>query len=69
MFVLGGRVHGGKFYGSWPGLNSNELEEGVDLAVTTDYRRVLTEVVSAANGHIGSDLFPNYRYPGKLGLV
>ncbi|WP_433972905.1 DUF1501 domain-containing protein [Tunturiibacter lichenicola] len=43
MFVLGGRVKGGKVYGRWPGLENDRLNEGRDLAVTTDFRRVLGE--------------------------
>ncbi|MCK5921994.1 MAG: DUF1501 domain-containing protein, partial [Methylococcales bacterium] len=45
MMVLGGNVNGG-LYGNWPGLDpSNELYEGIDLDVTTDYRRVLSEIL------------------------
>ena len=43
MFVLGGNVKGGKVYGKWPGLATEQLNEGRDLAVTTDFRRVLGE--------------------------
>lgn len=43
MFVLGGQVKGGKVYGRWPGLNNDQLNEGRDLTVTTDFRRVLGE--------------------------
>ena len=43
MFVLGGQVKGGKVYGKWPGLDNSQLNEGRDLAVTTDFRRVLGE--------------------------
>lgn len=43
MFVLGGAVKGGKVYGRWPGLENEQLNEGRDLAVTTDFRRVLGE--------------------------
>jgi uncharacterized protein (DUF1501 family) len=43
MFVLGGAVKGGKVYGKWPGLDNAQLNEGRDLAVTTDFRRVLGE--------------------------
>jgi len=50
MFVLGGRVRGGKVYGRWPGLADHELNEGRDLAVTTDFRAVLGEVVSKSIG-------------------
>ncbi len=43
MFVLGGGVRGGKVYGRWPGLSNEHLNEGRDLAVTTDFRNVLGE--------------------------
>jgi len=43
MFVLGGQVKGGKVYGKWPGLANEQLNEGRDLVVTTDFRRVLGE--------------------------
>jgi uncharacterized protein (DUF1501 family) len=43
MFVLGGQVKGGKVYGKWPGLANEQLNEGRDLTVTTDFRRVLGE--------------------------
>ena len=68
MFVLGGKVRGSRFYGAWPGLSSGRLEEGVDLAVTTDYRRVLTEVLDHVNGGNNSTVFPNYRHNGNLGI-
>jgi uncharacterized protein (DUF1501 family) len=41
MFVMGGPVRGGKVYGQWPGLDFSQLYEGRDLALTTDFRRVL----------------------------
>ena len=43
MFVLGGTVKGGKVYGKWPGVANEQLNEGRDLAVTTDFRAVLGE--------------------------
>ena len=43
MFVLGGDIKGGKVYGRWPGLDEGQLNEGRDLAVTTDFRQVLGE--------------------------
>lgn len=45
MFMLGGQVKGGRVYGRWPGLSPEQLYEGRDLAVTTDYRQVLAEAV------------------------
>lgn len=50
MFVLGGQVKGGKVYGSWPGLDAEKLNEGRDLAVTTDFRMVLGEAASRTLG-------------------
>jgi uncharacterized protein (DUF1501 family) len=44
MFVLGGGVKGGKVYGKWPGIANEQLNEGRDLSVTTDFRNVLGEV-------------------------
>ena len=46
MLVLGGEVKGGRIYGQWPGLANEQLNEGRDLAVTTDFRNVLGEAVS-----------------------
>jgi uncharacterized protein (DUF1501 family) len=50
MFVLGGHVNGGKVYGKWPGLSNEQLNQGRDLALTTDYRAVLGEVVTNTIG-------------------
>jgi uncharacterized protein (DUF1501 family) len=53
MMVLGGPVRGGKVYGRWPGLAPEQLYEGRDLAVTTDFRDILGELVSR---HLGANL-------------
>jgi uncharacterized protein (DUF1501 family) len=73
MFVMGGPVRGGKVYGRWPGLDQSQLYEGRDLAVTTDFRRVLGEAVARhlGNGNL-SRVFPGFdnqatRFPGYLG--
>ena len=50
MFVLGGGIRGGKVYGRWPGLEEAQLNEGRDLAVTTDFRQVLAETTYHALG-------------------
>jgi uncharacterized protein (DUF1501 family) len=69
MFVLGGAVHGGKVYGRWPGLQREQLYENRDLALTTDFRDVLGELVVRHLGNEASELvFPGYR-PKFLGLV
>jgi uncharacterized protein (DUF1501 family) len=50
MFVLGGHIRGGKVYGKWPGLDNDQLNQGRDLALTTDYRQVLGELVTSTFG-------------------
>jgi uncharacterized protein (DUF1501 family) len=60
MFVLGGQVKGGKVYGKWPGLSDGQLNEGRDLAVTTDFRRVLGEAAYKTLGAKDLEIvFPN----------
>lgn len=70
MFVLGGGVNGGKVYGQWPGLAPENLYEGIDLNITTDYRDVLGEVVEKRlkNPALG-DVFPTYADWKNLGIV
>jgi len=60
MFVLGGPVRGSRVYGKWPGLDPSQLNDGRDLALTTDFRRVLGEAVER---HLGN---PNLNtvFPG-----
>jgi uncharacterized protein (DUF1501 family) len=72
MFVLGGDVKGGKVYGRWPGLDNDQLNEGRDLALTTDFRDVLGEVVSHTLGTNNLEMvFPGARLTpnGFLHLV
>jgi uncharacterized protein (DUF1501 family) len=70
MFVMGGRVRGGKVYGRWPGLAPEALYEGRDLALTTDFRAVSSEVLTR---HLGqkdlNKIFPGFRSPARLGIV
>ncbi|MBD0326837.1 MAG: DUF1501 domain-containing protein [Pyrinomonadaceae bacterium] len=61
MFVIGGSVRGGRVYGEWPGLKAQDLYDGRDLALTTDFRDVFGEL---AQKHLGStnlkQIFPGY---------
>lgn len=73
MFVLGNAVRGGKVYGQWPGLKRDQLYEGRDLALTTDFRDVFGEI---AKRHLRTSnlqaVFPGYaasdaKFKGFLG--
>jgi uncharacterized protein (DUF1501 family) len=67
MLVMGGRVRGGKVYGRWPGLGPEQLFEGRDLAVTTDFRTLFSEVASRQLGLTSTaGLFPGFRPPAAL---
>jgi uncharacterized protein (DUF1501 family) len=73
MFVVGAGVRGGKVYGDWPGLDTDKLNEGRDLALTTDFRDVFGEVASKHLGNADlSKVFPGYaasasKFRGVLG--
>jgi len=70
MMAIGGPVRGGKVYGDWPGLANEQLFQGRDLAVTTDYRDVLSEILTR---HMGvtdlSRVFPGYPSQKTLGFI
>jgi len=66
MFVLGGPVKGGKIYGKWPGLSNEQLNEGRDLTVTTDFRNVLGEAAYKTLGSRNLELvFPGAKVDPK----
>jgi uncharacterized protein (DUF1501 family) len=70
MMVLGGAVQGRKIYGEWPGLEKERLYEGRDLAVTTDFRLVLSELVRKHLGRTDmSSVFPGFKTEKELGLL
>jgi uncharacterized protein (DUF1501 family) len=61
MFVIGGDVKGKKVYGKWPGLEPEQLNEGRDLALTTDFRSVFSEVAFKHLGAAKMDaVFPGF---------
>jgi uncharacterized protein (DUF1501 family) len=72
LFVIGGHVKGGKVHGKWPGLEQEQLYEGRDLALTTDFRSVFAEVVSDHLGARALDrIFPGFTASPRdfLGVV
>ncbi len=70
MMIVGGGVRGGKVYGRWPGLAPEQRFQGRDLAVTTDFRSVFSEVV---RGHLGltdtRHVFPGFTDTATLGFM
>ena len=72
MFVMGGDVKGGKVYTRWPGMGEGQLHDGRDLAVTTDYRSVLSEIMTK---HLGNSnlatVFPGFANDPRqfLGMI
>jgi uncharacterized protein (DUF1501 family) len=71
IWLMGGPVAGGKVYGTWPGLAPEDLYEGRDLAVTTDFRSVAAAVLTT---HLRRDaaqvrrVFPGFT-PTAAGLA
>jgi uncharacterized protein (DUF1501 family) len=63
-WLMGGAVSGGKVYSRWPGLNPNQLWEGRDLAVTTDFRAVIGAVIAGQFGLSDdrmAEIIPSYK--------
>ncbi len=61
MLALGGNVNGGQVFGAWPGLHNDQLYDHADLAVTTDYRQVLGELLSTRLGNSNIEsVFPGF---------
>src|SRR3546814_9706310 len=71
LLVLGGAVNGRKLYGSWKGLDPEILSPYFgDVPVTTDFRRVLSELLVRRMGNNRlSQVFPGYTGYSPLGIV
>jgi uncharacterized protein (DUF1501 family) len=68
MMVLSGNANGGQMYGDWPGIGSSDLDNG-DLAVTTDYRQVIAEILAKRhNSPSLATVFPTVPY-SPLGVI
>ncbi|GAA1913042.1 DUF1501 domain-containing protein [Nocardioides lentus] len=65
MFLAGAGVRGGRYHGRWPGLTD---APDADLLVTTDYRSVLSEVVSRRFGTSSAQVFPGFS-PETVGVM
>jgi uncharacterized protein (DUF1501 family) len=69
MLVLGKGIRGGRLHGTWPGLANDQLDQHADLAITTDYRQVLAEVLNKRLKCNASEIFPSWSATAPLGLV
>jgi uncharacterized protein (DUF1501 family) len=70
MFVIGGAVKGHRVHGRWPGLEPEQLHEGRDLALTTDFRAVFGEIVTKHLGARTLDaVFPGYDGTSSAGVL
>jgi len=68
--VIGGGIKGGKLYGEWKGLANEHLDQGADLAVTTDYRTVLNEILTKRVGLVDTKfIFPGFEMKKALGIA
>jgi uncharacterized protein (DUF1501 family) len=69
MLILGDGIRGGQVHGKWPGLKDDALEGPGDLAVTTDYRSVLSEILTRVSGSAPkAPVFPDFS-PRPIGLL
>lgn len=69
MFVIGGNVNGRNVFTDWPGLHPDQLEDHLDLRITTDYRDVLGEILVKRAGSTALPIvFPGYN-PVFRGIV
>lgn len=66
IWLAGGPVRGGRIYGDWPGLEPARLYQRRDLAVTTDFRAVLSAILDRHMG-LGDHQLDGV-FPGGPGL-
>jgi uncharacterized protein (DUF1501 family) len=71
MLVMGNHIAGGRVLRQWPGLGEDQLYEGQDLAITIDYRDILTEIVQERLGNPNlRAVFPDPAYtPVRHGVT
>jgi uncharacterized protein (DUF1501 family) len=69
IWLLGGNIIGGKIHGIWPGLDKTNLFEERDLAITTDFREVISSILV---NHLQlpqnklTEIFPKYSWKNEL---
>ncbi|WP_414564868.1 MULTISPECIES: DUF1501 domain-containing protein [unclassified Anabaena] len=72
MWVLGGKVGGGKVYGEWPGLATDQLYQKRDLAISTDFRDVMSIILAkhlSLNDKQLNQVLPSYVPKSQFPLI
>lgn len=63
MMVLSNEINGGKIFGKWPGLSPDQLSADGGLAITTDYRQIISEAIEKKSDNIDiRKIFPSLSY-------
>ena len=69
MWILGGNINGGKFYGQWNTLEKKALFEGRDIPITTDFRQPISNILSTnfdLSPQLINQVFPNFNSKNNL---
>ncbi|MGI0481787.1 DUF1501 domain-containing protein [Geminocystis sp. CENA526] len=71
MWIIGKNVKGGQFYGEWATLEENQLFEGRDVGVTTDFREPISNILKTFNlsDQLISQVFPNFIPQNNLNFL
>lgn len=72
MWVMGGKVKGGKVYGKWDGLERDRLYQGRDVPIITDFRDVIHPVLErhlSLNHAQLAKVFPSYTSWQSVSIV
>lgn len=72
MWILGKNIKGGQFYGEWATLKKEELFEGRDVNVSTDFREPITNILSKNfnfSDQLVSQIFPDFEPKNNLNFL
>jgi uncharacterized protein (DUF1501 family) len=72
MWILDKNVNGGQFHGEWQTLEKDQLFEGRDINVTTDFREPIANILSKKfnfSPQLVSQVFPNFNPKNNLNFL
>lgn len=71
MWIIGKNIKGGKFHGEWSTLQKDQLFEGRDINVSTDFREPITNILKTFNlsDQVISQIFPNFQPKNNLNFL